>query len=168
VSLSNLETKQKVHHSGGPFARSNVYSKEALERKRAREREYDKERWNDPEFRRAKADSRHKRLYGISLDERDAMEREQDGKCAICREKKKLVVDHCHTTGKVRGLLCGSCNKALGFLKDDSERIARLLDYLSRSSKSPNGTYVSHSASTSRQGPQGNPPGGFAIPEART
>jgi hypothetical protein len=61
----------------------------------------------------------------------------QEGRCAICERhqsdcKKALAVDHCHTTGKVRGLLCNSCNAGLGFLKDDAGLIKRVLDYLGR------------------------------------
>jgi hypothetical protein len=42
----------------------------------------------------------------------------------------KLMVDHCHATGKVRGLLCHNCNRALGLLKDDKSTIRRALEYL--------------------------------------
>lgn len=73
------------------------------------------------------------RLYGITLEQQEGMKISQDGKCAICLEEKKLVVDHCHASGRVRGLLCHSCNKAIGFLKDDMDRIARAIDYLQRS-----------------------------------
>ena len=44
----------------------------------------------------------------------------------------RLAVDHCHETGDVRGLLCAACNTALGLLKDDPDRIVKLLDYLTR------------------------------------
>lgn len=58
----------------------------------------------------------------------------QCGLCAICGERcssfKELAVDHCHTTGKVRGLLCMQCNTALGQLKDDVNRLQRAITYL--------------------------------------
>jgi hypothetical protein len=61
----------------------------------------------------------------------------QLGKCAICRgvelrkgKKIRLSVDHCHTTGKVRGLLCGNCNRAIGLLKDDSSLLLKAVLYL--------------------------------------
>ncbi|WP_442942261.1 endonuclease VII domain-containing protein [Nonomuraea sp. NBC_00507] len=56
----------------------------------------------------------------------------QGGACAACRRvtDQNLHVDHCHTTGKVRGLLCVGCNTALGLLAEDSERIRGLLGYL--------------------------------------
>lgn len=63
----------------------------------------------------------------------------QEELCAICKEpgfcmtghhKMKLVVDHCHTTGQVRGLLCHNCNRALGLLKDNVNRLEKAIDYL--------------------------------------
>lgn len=54
------------------------------------------------------------RRYGITVEDFMDMRRAQDLKCAICHEEKDLVVDHDHETGKVRGLLCGTCNTRLG------------------------------------------------------
>jgi len=50
--------------------------------------------------------------------------------CAICKQSKKLVVDHCHTTGKVRGLLCNSCNSGLGQFQDNTGYLISAADYL--------------------------------------
>ena len=67
-----------------------------------------------------------RRRYGISLAERNEMERKQGGVCAICKTlpehpgvNGKLHVDHNHKTGKVRELLCWRCNRVLGLLADD-------------------------------------------------
>lgn len=56
----------------------------------------------------------------------------QNGKCAICGiiPLRRLSVDHCHKTGKIRGLLCHYCNTALGMFKDDTEIIEKALVYL--------------------------------------
>lgn len=62
-----------------------------------------------------------------------SMESQQKGKCAICCKEKGihgLVVDHDHKSGKVRGLLCNSCNKALGFFQDDIEILTNAINYL--------------------------------------
>ena len=50
--------------------------------------------------------------------------------CCICGEKQELVIDHDHRTGKVRGLLCGSCNKGLGFFKDNKKYLNSAIKYL--------------------------------------
>ncbi len=75
--------------------------------------------------------------YGITSQQYDEMLSEQGGVCRVCREppamvgrKSRLHVDHCHDTGRVRGLLCHSCNVALGLLKDDKARVSALLAYL--------------------------------------
>ena len=73
-------------------------------------------------------------LYGITLEQRDSQIVEQDNKCAACRkpfgEKRKPETDHDHDTEQVRGQLCHSCNKALGFAQDDIEVLLSLVEYL--------------------------------------
>lgn len=54
-----------------------------------------------------------KRRYGMTIEDYDRMCAEQNNKCKICDEERELVVDHCHTQGHVRGLLCHGCNNAL-------------------------------------------------------
>jgi len=63
----------------------------------------------------------------------DAIYREADGKCAICgslRGKRNHALDHCHTTGKLRGVLCTACNQGLGHFKDDESLLQNAIDYL--------------------------------------
>jgi hypothetical protein len=79
-------------------------------------------------------DARLKHLYGITLEQFNTMVVEQNGVCAICDKPpvdERLVVDHCHITGKVRGLLCRLCNSGIGKLGDDVERLKRAVAYLS-------------------------------------
>jgi len=66
--------------------------------------------------------------YGITVEKYEEMVEQQNNLCAICKKKEsrtvngqsvRLTIDHCHKTGKVRGLLCGKCNKALGLLSED-------------------------------------------------
>jgi hypothetical protein len=72
--------------------------------------------------------------YGITLEDYDKMVADRDGCCDICKKKdKNLHIDHSHTTGKVRGLLCGSCNRALGLLKDDVKFLEQAIIYLKKS-----------------------------------
>lgn len=68
--------------------------------------------------------------YNMSLKEFLTLQKAQDYKCGICLEIKRLSVDHCHSTGKVRGLLCINCNTALGNFKDSITRLSRAIAYL--------------------------------------
>lgn len=79
------------------------------------------------------ASYRHRiKSYGLTLDQYDEMYESQDGNCKICSEKpdRNLVIDHCHKTGVIRGLLCNSCNVALGAAKDDPEILSKMISYL--------------------------------------
>lgn len=97
----------------------------------AKKRRYDPERQkaiNDRAAWRVRA-----QRYGISEDELRAMWDAQNHRCAICdRETNRPHTDHCHTTNRVRGLLCASCNRAIGLLRDDPERFERAAAYLRR------------------------------------
>jgi Recombination endonuclease VII len=78
------------------------------------------------------------RLYGLTLDEYEALVDQQGGVCAICEEPpvkgrgKRLVVDHDHRTGRPRGLLCALCNVAIGYLREDPRLFDRAKEYLTR------------------------------------
>jgi hypothetical protein len=79
------------------------------------------------------------RNYGISLDDHTNMFEKQKGLCAICGKEgdgrwKKLCVDHCHSTGKVRELLCRNCNMMLGQVGDNRGLLLEMVSYLDRHS----------------------------------
>ncbi len=77
-----------------------------------------------------------KRVYNMSLSDYDDMLKAQGHRCKICLTEnaggkhKKFYVDHCHKTGKVRGLLCTGCNLALGGFRDTIETLSRAILYL--------------------------------------
>lgn len=77
-----------------------------------------------------------KKLYGMTMDQYAEMEESQNHQCKICGTKapgrgyRHFFIDHCHKTGKVRGLLCTHCNLAIGQLADDVDRIRRAADYI--------------------------------------
>ena len=73
-----------------------------------------------------------KRTFGLTEQELVAMIEEQGGVCAICRTAKPIHTDHDHTTGFVRGVLCGPCNMGLGQFADDPQRLKGAIDYLDR------------------------------------
>lgn len=77
--------------------------------------------------------------YGITVEEYRSMLVSRNNLCAICiqpekrmlgDEPQRLSIDHCHTTGKVRGLLCSQCNSLLGLAGDDINRLTRAIQYL--------------------------------------
>ena len=90
------------------------------------------------EFRKWKATL--PKRYGITFEQYELMLAEQNGECAVCgtdnagssRTSGRLFVDHCHTSGKVRGLLCHNCNQGIGHLQDDIDRLRSAIEYLTR------------------------------------
>ena len=80
--------------------------------------------------------SKFKRQYGITLDDYNNMLDKQGGGCGICGSEtagnrtKYFAVDHCHETGKVRGLLCTKCNRGLGLFNDNPKHLLNAVNYL--------------------------------------
>lgn len=73
--------------------------------------------------------------YGITKTDYEELLVIQNGVCAICHRTNKgsaLCVDHCHATGKVRGLLCGTCNRAIGWLGDNAATVRAAAEYLEK------------------------------------
>lgn len=108
---------------------------EYLAKKKAQSREYYRKNaaaWRNDQLRKN---------FGITRADYDAMLAAQGGGCAICggqqttKGKNELSVDHCHTTGMVRGLLCNKCNQALGLSDDEPGRLRMMADYIERSRK---------------------------------
>lgn len=81
-----------------------------------------------------------KHKYNLDIDEYDRKIDEQGGICPICKRSpeshpkstryKFFPVDHCHRTGKIRGIICHDCNLAIGLLQEDVDRIGRIVSYL--------------------------------------
>lgn len=122
-------------------AYNKVYNKANEERIKVRNSIYNKTKRNTPEAKLRKRFNNIKHNYDLTQPEYDQMFREQNGVCAACgrletREKNgkvvALSVDHDHKTGKIRGLLCSSCNFALGHVKEDVDTLGKLIAYLLR------------------------------------
>jgi len=81
-------------------------------------------------------DAKRLKTYGITGEEFRKMVDLQGGVCRICNGKQKnnrsLAVDHCHETGKNRGLLCNRCNMGLGYFKDDATLMLLAIEYLKK------------------------------------
>lgn len=74
----------------------------------------------------------YQKYYNITLKTYLLLSEQQDNKCLICSKKESLHVDHCHKTGKIRGLLCGNCNKAIGLLKENKNNLNNAILYLEK------------------------------------
>jgi len=116
----------------GVESNTNEYRKMWMREQRANGRYVE----NDLEYLKK---YRMKARYGITLEEYDVMNEEQNGQCAICgttggkyEETKKcgLSVDHCHETGTIRGLLCNDCNTGIGHFKDNPQLLNNAYEYL--------------------------------------
>ena len=89
--------------------------------------------------------SRLLKRYGITLEQYNQMSSSQNGVCAICQEAetskdksgkiRDLAVDHCHSTGKVRGLLCNRCNHGIGKLRDSIDVLLDAAAYIQKHKK---------------------------------
>ena len=113
------------------------YRKRNREALRAKSQEY--YRRNREACRRSQRDYELRTKYGINLSEYKALLNEQRGLCAVCEQPETYVkngkvqvlsVDHCHATGRVRSLLCATCNLILGKAQDSPDRLRALINYL--------------------------------------
>lgn len=104
-----------------------------------------RKKWKEKNPLRSAYSERNRRLkyvYGIDIPTYEKMFKEQNHCCAICgasenstvgeRKDWNFAVDHCHKTGSVRGLLCNSCNRALGLFQDNPEFLSKAITYLSK------------------------------------
>lgn len=119
-----------------PSQRAEKWKRENPEREKATREKYRK----TEKYRKALRNRWYRNRYGISLLVYDTLLEKQNNVCAICFQPergkntkgviKPLAVDHCHQTGKVRGLLCSHCNSILGQAKDNIETLASAIQYL--------------------------------------
>jgi hypothetical protein len=114
--------------------RSNPVLKERRNEltKRSYDRHREKRVTDAREWYRANRNRQIERIHGLPAGAYDVMRDNQENRCAICDQEdvKNLQVDHDHRTGKVRGLLCHKCNKAIGLLGDAPLALMRALGYL--------------------------------------
>jgi hypothetical protein len=115
----------------------NAWRSENREHVRAWQKQYNAGR------KRENRDAHLRRTFGITLEDFEALLVAQGGGCAICGraapEGTSLHVDHDHETGVVRGLLCFTCNGALGMFTENEEYLARATDYVSSGGFAPSG-----------------------------
>lgn len=93
---------------------------------------------SDPKYKAKRRNESLRYLYGLTLDQYNEMRIVKKYRCAICgihesqSLRKKLYIDHCHDTKKIRGLLCVLCNTGLGSFADDTSRLATAMLYLTK------------------------------------
>lgn len=140
MKICNTCKVEKANKSFGvnnarPDNMSNI-CKECLseQRKLARIRNPDvyKKQWGRNKYSLPGASENRRLLaaYGITSNLKSFMSKKTDGKCEICKKPSKLVVDHDHHSGLVRGLLCSKCNRGLGHFDDNISLMLRALRYL--------------------------------------
>lgn len=83
-----------------------------------------------PEFQRNKTHRARLTKFSLTEDEFEAIGDRQQWRCAICTKSARLAIDHDHTTGIIRGLLCGPCNRALGLFQDCADTMRSAILYL--------------------------------------
>lgn len=105
-----------------------------LKRNKQAHREWEAE-WRKQNPEKARSKDRRARLmyrYGLSENDLAMMALSQDGKCKICNQATKLVIDHNHSTGKVRALLCDRCNRVLGVVENNLTLVEKMKIYLAK------------------------------------
>lgn len=95
-----------------------------------------KRRAESPRYARQNRAWRLRTKYGISIEDFEQMFESQGKVCALCKSDKsdsnQFVMDHCHATGRIRGILCSYCNRALGMFKDSVDILNKAIVYLSK------------------------------------
>lgn len=83
--------------------------------------------WCKKCFNHATRNAKYQKRYGISAGEADQM---KESGCWVCGKGENLHIDHNHQTKEIRGVLCSSCNRGLGYFQDDPQLIEKALEYL--------------------------------------
>ena len=138
ITIDDLELFAKGNES--KHGRQNLCKSCENKRKREHDRtiylkEYNKKKRVEGcvKFKRTERNQQLKKNYGIRIEDYEKMFIDQNGLCKICLSDnggKTLHVDHCHSTGKVRGLLCSKCNTALGLFNDNIKTLSNAIIYL--------------------------------------
>ena len=133
------QNKQRLKEYNKEWAKQNK-EKRMIYGKKWREDNPEKTKEYHTKYDLTKRHNAHlKRKFGITIEDYETMLDKQQGGCAICGKteeasKQKLAVDHCHSTGFVRGILCRACNTAIGLFEDNVETMSKAIEYLNESS----------------------------------
>lgn len=133
---SHCKSCDKIYRSTEEFKQSRRL-REGRNSYKELKRSWYKKYCKTKEFRQSRREKELLRCYNLTIDQYNYMLCNQNYSCAICKKhesifKKGLAVDHCHKTGKVRGLLCGGCNVSLGRMEDSIELLTNAIEYLKK------------------------------------
>ncbi len=133
-------TTCKIEQPRSQFYLKNIISKRTgLQIRMSSCKKCTKDKYSTKEGKERSIEYHLIKTYGITKQEYNEMLEVQGGACLLCNKKsyktssgkvRSLYVDHCHDTGKVRGLLCQNCNVGLGNFKDDIPLLRRAINYL--------------------------------------
>ena len=131
-NLNEFYTKKDKHYSyckKCSIARTKKWNADNKERRKETNKKWNANSFSKKRYRVLKE------KYGITPEYYESLLNEQNSCCKICgihqdKLTKKLAVDHCHLTGKIRGLLCHHCNLLLGYSKDSIEVLEKAVKYL--------------------------------------
>jgi hypothetical protein len=133
-----LEFNKSMLNIRSPYCRE--CSRAAVKAHHSKEESKQKHRdWYNRHYRDRARNGNYQKAYGISLDDYNRILLDQNNVCAICKKTQiksarnhdnYLAVDHCHETGKVRGLLCNKCNQGLGLFDESIELFSTAMKYL--------------------------------------
>lgn len=130
------------YYTGVPCIKGHIAERMRSSRRCVLCLKVDKKKWdkaNRHHVDRVIRNSHFKRKYGITVHQYNRIYKRQEGLCLLCNQPeialyggkvRLLAVDHCHKTGKFRGLLCSACNRGLGSFKDDPDLIWKARKYL--------------------------------------
>lgn len=122
------------------FRNKSGIQKEYIQKNREKINAYNRKAYHSltPEEKKKRNRSQQVALYGLTLDQYDAMLLEQNGLCALCGypetnpKKSNMCIDHDHNTGKVRELLCDRCNRGIGAFDDNIHLLEKAILYLQK------------------------------------
>lgn len=125
---ANLKRRREYRNKPEVKAKAKIYAKKYREKVGDRLRENSKKWYYKNNIRL--------RRYNLTLEDFEKLVLKHKGRCAICNQKKELVIDHCHNSNAVRGLLCHSCNKGLGCFYDNPNLLEKAKNYVTQVSRS--------------------------------
>jgi hypothetical protein len=132
---------RKTSKDGLNYWCKNCHSVNTIKAISKNKEHYDKKKLERPRLKpRQRSDYEVKHKFGLTSQDYENLLKSQNNCCAICKShkdtfSKRLSVDHCHNTLKIRGLLCQSCNMALGLLKDSISNLDSAINYIKSATK---------------------------------